>query len=298
MCLVEKGCVVGVALCFSSTIVFAENYQHEVSLSYALSDTELYSVGDYRTNSDMDVYLGRYQYYWSPVDLIGVPLAEAAFMRRSTGLALLVGRYSSRSDSSGVFSGRLDLSSRLSYLDASYNVSNDMLIGMSYEYIDTDFESSSQADQSVSLNAGYYIGEFTMLGFVITRDKEEDYGGVGSYSSSYTLQAKSVLELPSHKFLALDVLIINNDSSEEYDYKVLLLGAMFYFGIDTGIGGGYTQVFDEGDGVVRADSYSLNISHFFTNKFSVSLSAHRAKANTNDFKYENDVFSIELTKRF
>jgi len=61
-------------LFFLSSVVFAESYQQEISLSYSVSDSEYSSDAIERNESEVEVYTGRYQYYWSPVNTKNVPL--------------------------------------------------------------------------------------------------------------------------------------------------------------------------------------------------------------------------------
>ncbi len=295
---IKKESVAGLGLFFLSSVVFAESYQQEISLSYSASDSEYSSGTTSRGESETDTYSGRYQYYWSPVNTKNVPLAEADFMARAAGLDLEVTHYSGSNVRYGALPGRSNFSGDFFYLNADYAVSKDMLLGVAYQYSDFEFGSSSSKDQGIALEAGYYIGEFTMLGLMIARDREEDDQDGRSYSSFHGLLVKSVLELSGKKFLALEAFLLGTDSVPEDESKRLSLEAIFYFSTNTGIGGRYFHTFDEGADVLATDSYSLNISHFFTKELSVSLSATRWENNDSDLNYESDEFSIELAKRF
>ncbi len=299
----KKGAA-GLALCFSSGLVSAGDYQQEVIFSYATSDAKYSGNSGFSSTFESDIYLGRYQYYWSPVNPKNMPLAEAGFMTRAAGMGVSVIRASSTGVGQGTAPSRSDSSAKLVAIRASYLAANNTMLAMGVLSGDSEYSSStggadqSSKDRAIVLGARHYVGRFTTVGFTMVRSKEDESQEGISYTSDYRVDAKSVLALSGQRFLALQGAVSDMELPQENSARSFDLGAIFYLNARTGIGADFGRIFDEDDGVIATTDYALTLSHFFTDKFSVSASVVRSEGSNDDMDYDDDELSIELLKRF
>lgn len=242
-----------------ATCVSADDYQTEISAGYSNQDAQY---------SDADQYSLSGRYYFKPVDTSTGPLAEAAFLQRSSSVALNYTRgdwdyhYPQPEGRGTRGSGNFD----------SYSVNADFYLPNSIFYAgltlshgeaesrnqvllndDQTFETFSQKDSDTRVSAE--LGLTPLHGLLISSVFYEDQ----DLQDDWNLGARWVTELLGSS-IALDGRYQYADGSDLID-----LGADFYFDRSFSIGLSHATTLDYGDYTVT----HVRARKFFTEAFAL-----------------------------
>lgn len=281
------------ALAVTANIASAENYHSEIHFSSGKSETEFDSYfGADKTNHN----LISGTYYFDGVSTRNHPLAEAAFLERSSNISLTHSRDRTRFRDDLVvdlpngdvdFLGEARFSSTLAVttVDVEFYIPNSIFYvggGISegksrtrYSTIDAPYETGSY-----TYNPGSFwsarVGVTPVQGLLVWSEFFKDQ----ELSDEWNINAKYVMDWSGNA--------LNLEGSYDYfyGYDSLSLAADFYF--DRTFSVGVTYDYHEGD--LWDDAYGLRARKFFTDK--VAVEASYAKADNGDF------YNVGVSLRF
>jgi hypothetical protein len=227
-----------------SASIFAQPYHSEVSVEYANSDDSI------TTLSLQD------SYYFDGVTIDNTAWAEAAFMGRNNSVSLDYTNYHYKN--SNIDSYSLNLNGDYHY--------NNIFIGASILYIDTELNGFSADDTIVGAELGYFFDKNWLVSVNANND---------DFSNSLTINTKYIATLSEQSFINLEA-SLNNESND------LLAAADYYWSPQSSVG------------LVLSTDSNLNAGlrgqHFFTPTVSAQI---------NYFSYDyDDIYSVGLTGRF
>lgn len=214
---------------FAAILLFVLFSSAHASSYRAEVDVSMYRFNFEEFGNDSVYYLDG-TYYFSPVQTTGHPLAEAAFLERSSGVGLSVSHDFESITAWGEF----------------YFPSVKLFVAPMVHRIDDDWES----DTELSLALGFNPFSGLVVGTVVTDDGYDP-----------NIFAKYTLPIGSH-FLGLQ------GGYEDYDDgDRLMLAADYYPNRRLSVGLGYVEVGDEDAIMVRSrmfftDRISANLSYF------------------------------------
>jgi hypothetical protein len=221
---------IAATLVFASSAGFADDYRAEVRLS-----GEHVNLDD--ESSDIDLFSATGTYYLEPVRTDGLPLAEAAFLGRSSFAAVGAAR-------SEFGDGKIDIFAA----SLGYYMPDTIFYGrLGFTYLD-DF---SPGDRSI-FNGTFGVTPFD--GLLVSTDFDED-----GWDPNVT--AKYVGQMANSHFYAASISAVDPDEGDT------AVGVNFDYFLDTTfkVGGG----FNSGD-----DRFSVRAEKFFTPSFAVGGSLY------------------------
>jgi len=234
--------LVGLSL-FSANII-AQPYQAEVSLDYLNSD------------NDINMLSLQGNYYFDEVTTKNTAWVEAAFMGRNNSASLNYINYDFENSSIDSYS--------LTVSGDYYH--NNIFIGASIFYINTELAGFSADDTNFGAELGYFFDKNWLVSVAANND---------DFSNSLTINTKYIATLSKQSFLNLEA-SLNNESND------LLAAADYYWSPQSSVGL-----------VLSTDSNlnaGLRAQHFFTSTISAQISY---------FSYDDyDTYSLGLTGRF
>jgi hypothetical protein len=227
-----------------SASIFAQPYQSEVSVEYANSDDRF------------NILNLQGSYYFDGVTTDNTAWAEAAFMGRNNSVSLDYTNYHYKN--SNIDSYSLNLSGDYHH--------NNIFIGASIFYINTELGGFSADDTNYGAELGYFFDKNWLVSVAANND---------DFSNSFTINTKYIATLSEQSFINLEA-SLNNESND------LLAAADYYWSPQSSVG-----LILSTDSNLNA---GLRAQHFFTPTVSAKISY---------FSYDyGDTYSVGLTGRF
>ena len=256
----------------------AKSYQFE-----AFSEVKWFDQGQF---SAQDTTLGG-TYYLDTIDQSDVPLAEAAFLNRSTGVYF---SFTSRAEETLITTTGVDENSPATS-NTLTNDRSDVLIGMQYSQQKLNFNGGVRyfSEEEYASNvlfflAGLYLEEDFLVQLGFSRFSSDNPGLLDD--TRFLAEARKVMRFQG-KYLALEGrFIFDGDSQSDSDFEI---SADYYFNKKLSAG-----LFMEGvsDGIASNDTaLGIRTSWFFKPLIAVEASYHGLG---NDY----DSLFIRLTGRF
>lgn len=271
--------------CLGSMQAFAEPYQWEVEGGYRSSEDALPSY----FSRDRDAYSVSGKYYFSPVSTVGRPLAEAAFLARSSSVNIVMDHHTNVFDQTYCSSGGDCTTTKSDESESGLGV------GLEYYVPDSIFYFAAQVKQSQREVDNYYasgenewyssydgsrtswaaaVGVMPIDGWLIAAKfgEQNDFNG-----SEETIETKYVLPLGRQALKLTGAYYLDGYDYLHRDWEA---GADYFFTPSFSIGGTYAD----------DKTYGVRAEKFFTESFSLS-------AEYEDGDYE-DSFGVSLKARF
>lgn len=266
----------------------AEPYQWEIEGGYSEVEDKLFVNGD----QDTKRYTVSGKYYFSAVETLGRPLAEAAFLGRASNINLVTDYRSAASEYQYCIYGEQGCQVQHRQNDMSqvgvgagieYFVPNSIFyLSASIKRSEQELEYRAQSlagdsYYSYDRNKTYWsaaVGVMPVDGWLIAANFGENDEFNGSESS---LETKYVLPLGERALNLTGEYYIDNHGYHYVDWKI---GADYYFSPTFSVGGTYAD----------GDTYGIRAEKFFTESFSLAVDYQEGD-------YEES-FGVSLKARF
>lgn len=281
-------------LLFSSCGYADENYQTEIFGGYKKEDA------DSSTNKDTWLLA---EIYFSPVNTDNKPLAQAAFLDKSSSVSIgyinLKTEYQNSSFNSRDLNGP--------YFEINYiTETNSFILGA--RYLTNDIETDPSlvtGDFTVTrISIGKYLNDSSAVSFSYKSSDTEYQSTVSSQSSNfdvkrYGLSYKTVqsLDVTSYYRVIAEIDLINksdSDSVEEDNVELGISGA-YYFTRMTSLGAGI--MFNSGDDVSdEGRTPRVGFTHFFSPQVAFNITLSRFNADDSQTE-DTDSISVGVIAR-
>jgi hypothetical protein len=240
---------------------------------FAASDTYRSEINATYTDIDSDLGFDSYslnlqgRYYFSPVDTTGLPLAEAAFLQKSSSVMIALGKDEYEYEGDGYTSEEYTRS-----VNANYYIPDSIFfVGGGVSKRKVNFEYSGDENYAGYEYSGKWksrlnarIGIAPIDGLQIWSDFNES----SDLSEYWNLNAKYVKPLDNQTAFAIET---HYADDRIFDMRSLLVNVDYYLTHRSSIGLGAAHfMFDSND---RDDDskYHARARHFFTEKTSIDL---------------------------
>jgi hypothetical protein len=281
---------------FSANSHAEQNYQTELLLGYEKEDAD--------TSTEKTLGLSA-EIYFSPVNTENKPLAQAAFLDKSS--SAIVGYIDSKTDLQNSTFNSIELSGPL--ISINYiTEANAFIFGATYSKLDGDTNPNIvEIDGSL---AGFSIGKYLNDSSAVNisyASSEAEYRDTASNQTIITLDIdyyefsyniiQSIGTASYYRFNAGIELINKSDSSsvKEDNHELEVLGE-YYFTRMTSLGAAAS--FNSGDDVSdEGKTLAIGFTHFFMPQFAINIDL--TKFNADDSQTEDtDSISVEAIARF
>ena len=280
---------------FSSNSQAEQSYQTELSVGYEKEDA------DSSTNKVTGLSA---EIYFSPVNTDNKPLAQAAFLDKSSSVSIgyinLKTEYQNSSlnsiDSKGPNFG-------INYITET----NSFILGALYSTNDIETDPSLvTGDLTIAgISIGKYLNDSSAVIFSYTSSDTEVQNTVPSQSANldieyYGLSYNTVqsLDATSYYRVSAEIELINksdSDSVEEDNVELGILGE-YYFTRMTSLGAGI--MFNSGDNVSdEGKSFGVGFTHFFSPQVAFDITLSRFNADDSQTE-DADSISVGVIARF
>ncbi|MEN0036307.1 MAG: putative porin [Cellvibrio sp.] len=232
----------------------SDTYRNEIYATYS----ELDEVDEYSINLQG-------KHYFSAVDTTGLPLAEAAFLQKSSSVTLAASNNNYKSDN-------YENDTYARSLNVNYFIPNSIFFvgaGVSQQKHNIhNFDGGDDAgvydystDWGSNLNAR--IGVAPIEGLQIWSDFYEN----SDISDYWNLSAKYVKPLSNERAVSTEVYYSDND----YGPRTVIVSADYYFTHRFSVGVGAARFMYDGDYRDDTNSYHVRARHFVTENISADL---------------------------
>ena len=280
---------------FSSNSQAEQSYQTELSVGYEKEDA------DSSTNKGTELSA---EIYFSPVNTDNKPLAQAAFLDKSSSVSIGYINLEIEYQNSSLNS----IDSKGPYFEINYITdTNSFILGALYTTNDIETDPSLvTGDLTVTgISIGKYLNDSSALSFSYTSSDTELQNTVSGQSANldieyYGLSYNTVQSLNATSYYRFSVgieLINKSDSNsmEEDNSELEVLGE-YYFTRMTSLGA--SASFNSGDDISdEGITLAIGFTHFFLPQFALNIDL--TSFNADDSQTEDtDSISVEAIARF
>jgi hypothetical protein len=273
-----------------------QNYQTELLVGYEKEDAD--------TSTDKTTGLSA-EIYFSPVNTESKPLAQAAFLDKSSSAT--VGYFQSETDLLNSTFNSIDQSGPL--ISINYiTEANAFIFGATYSKIDGDTNPNFvEIDGRLAgFSIGKYLNDSSAIN-IIYKNSEADYRDTASNQTiatldidSYELSYNAVQSFDAARYFRFSAgieLINKSDSSsvKEDNHELEVLGE-YYFSRMTSLGA--SAAFNSGDDVSdEGTTLAIGFTHFFVPQFALNIELTKFNADDNQTE-DTDSISVVAIARF
>lgn len=255
--------IIAAAGFLSAPFALAANYQTELSAGYADIDAN--------DNDEKGYFIGlEGKYYFSPVDTANHPLAEAAFIEKSSNAYISLGNHESKEAGD-----RFDIYARS--IGADFYIPNSIFyLGAGVDQVKSKYSwpdegNLSGGSMSSDWESTWFVkaGVAPIAGLLIWSEFTEDI----DVSEQWNINGKYVLPLSGEQALNIEASYENSDFDGAPN--VITGAADYYIDRNLSLGGGFiNSSFDQAFGTrdETTTDYFVRARNFFTDKASLELS--------------------------
>jgi len=277
------------------------------SASYAEQDYHVELTGEFE-KEDEDTSTAKSssvsaEIFFSPVSTDNKPLAEAAFLNKSSSIALGYIKSKTELQSANVdsfeVSGPLILINYITATDA-------YILSAIYGTVDLDTNNNLiTGDTKISgINIGKYLDDTSTIEFSYINNDIENRNTTTNQkfinkTDSYTISYKTVqtTDAVNYYSLAADIELIKSDSNtvKEDNHEFGVAGE-YYFSLMTSIGA--AALFNSGDDISQEGrTLGVSLTHFLLPQIALKLGLGKFDAKDNKTE-DSDSVSVEVSARF
>lgn len=245
----------------ATPLSMANTYQAEIEGTYGEVNLD-------NSSADISIFNLTGTYYFAPVDTANRPLAESAFLQKSS-YAYVNGAYSEYKENDSGFDSSEKGHLYHRELGANFYIPNSIFFlgaGISESKFKTVWkENGASVRASADWESQWYVnaGITPIDGLLVWSTFYENV----DLSDAWNINAKYVMPIGNAgQWLNLEASFEDSDIDES---KTLMLAADYYIDRHLSIGGGLTH-YDLNHG--NENEYFIRANQFFTDKFSVNLS--------------------------
>jgi len=295
--------VISLSVCFFLILCFEviyaqDSYQTEISASYSRWDDE---DDNKTTQYDISAKL-----HFLPVNTVGHPLAEAAFLERIGNVQLHVGKVESKGESIIDIEANGPLyGAALTYAKPDLPV----VLQAQYAKIQLEFESPLDGDVTIDdygVGFGYFLDKSLLAGIQyghIETDAKIKYltssSETTSKTNSYALTAKFVREQSGGTAYNIEGGIEIeqfDDESDDGSNTIFGVSGDYYLNREVSLGAGFgLNTGDDKDN--EGKTVNLDFNAFLTPQFAVNIALEKFIAD-NDEGEDADTFNVGMKVRF
>lgn len=283
------------SLSFLSAYSHAEqSYQEEYTAGYEKVDAD--------TSTDRTIGLSA-EIYFSPVDTENKPLAQAAFLDKSS--SFLVGYIKSERELQNANVNLIDTNGPL--FEINYITETDAYI-LGALYFKQDLDTSPVLvkgdSKTIGITIGKYLNNSSAVKFSYASSDIEARNFVSAKTSSedidyYELSYKTVQSLGATSYFnfsaGIELTTAESNSVKEDNHELTLLGE-YYFNRMTSLGAAAS--FNSGDNVSdEGKTFGIGVTHFFIPQFALNIDGARFNADDSQTEDANSI-SVEAIARF
>ena len=272
-----------------------QNYQTELLVGYEKEDAD--------TSTDKTIGLGA-EIYFSPVNTENKPLAEAAFLDKSS--SVIVGYIKLKRDLQNASINSIDSKGPL--IEINYITETDAFIfGALYlkQDLDTDPNLVTGDSKTIGISIGKYLNDSSTVNFSYASSDIEARSTSANLTSStdidyYNLSYKTVQSLDATSYYSFGAgieLIKKSDSSSvnEDNHEFEILGE-YYFTRMTSLGA--AALFNSGDDVSQeGKTLAIGGTHFFIPQIALNISLSKFIADDSQTE-DTDSILVAAIARF
>ena len=271
--------------------------------SYQVEITGGYEKEDADTSTDKSTILGA-EIYFLPVNIENKPLAEAAFLDKSS--SVIIGYIKLKSDLQNSSINSIDASGPLFAIN--YVTKTDaFILGAVYSTQDVEVDPNviTSDIKTTGIEIGKYLNDSSAIRFTYMNSDTEIRSTVSSLTANldidfYKLAYKTVQPLNATSYYLFSAgieLIKKNDSSsvKEDNNELSILGE-YYFTRMTSLGAGAS--FNSGDDISdEGKTFGIGGTHFFTQQIALNIIWSTFIADDSQTE-DTDSISIDVIARF
>lgn len=279
---------------FSANSYAEQNYQTELSGSYQRSDAD--------TSTDKTTALS-VEIYFLPVNTENKPLAQAAFLDKSSSVALAYIKHKTDLQNSNINSIDIDGPQiEINYITET----NAFILGVVYETLDFDTNNNLVTGDSktTGITIGKYLNDSSAVKLSYISNDIEVRNTTSNQASStdidyYNLSYNTVQSLDATSYYRLSAGIelrkSESTSMKEDNHELAVLGE-YYFNRMTSLG--VAASFNSGDNVSQEGKIlGIGATHFFIPQVALDIGVSRFIADDSQTE-DTDSISVNIIARF
>lgn len=240
-------------------------------------------------------------FFLEPVNTDNKPLAEAAYLDKSSAIGVLYLKRETKFENANVDTFDTDVVGVLiNYVTAA----NSFILGGFYSSIDYETNNNIVTGDGdlYGISLGKYLDDSTSIELSIIENDSDQKTASSQFSIKNTLitfNYKTVEQLASGNFygFAANVELIKQDvNSVKADNREISIAGDYYFTLETSLGASLTlnSGDDAGD---EGKTLAINASHFFNPHIALNIELSRFSAD-NDLEEDNDTVAAAIIARF
>lgn len=276
---------------FSSNSLAEQSYQFEVTGGYEKDGV------DTSTNKFTTLLA---EIYFSPINTKNIPLAESAFLSKSSSVS--IGYIKVNSDFQNSDLNSIDGSGPLFAIDY-ITETGAFIIGATYSTTDIEADPDVITDdiEITGIEIGKYLSEYSTVRFSYTSTDTEVQNALSSQSDnldieSYRLESKAVLPLDATSYYHVSAGVELNkrtgSSLVKEEYTELFIFGEYFFTLMTSIGAVASYSSSDYD---SGEIFGIGGTHFFTPQIALNITLPTLIASRTK---DADSFSIDVIARF
>ena len=241
--------------------------------------------------------------YFSPVNTENKPLAEAAFLDKSSSIG--IGYFKQKTELPNTSIGSFDVNGPAILLNYITDTNNYILGAL---YADRDLDTDSGLVTGDIKNIGFSFGKYLddsstiEFSYLSTENKQQATTSNQTFSNDtdqYNLSYKTVQSIDTTRYYgvgaSIELIKSETGSVKEDNHELEILG-QYYFTLMTSLG--VEASFNSGDDVSQEGrTLGIEATHFFIPQIAANIGLSRFTADDSQTE-DDDLISIELIARF